>query len=123
MIVTKEIDLSGVHVIFLLYLLRRKNSEKNFCVGCKCCTNFKFSNRHQMALERTLSNCIFGFFSKKIDLPTLFPFYHSKYLSVILNYQSLKFKLFYEVLKILKICKYFTNLRRCFLGVQIMHYE
>ena len=71
-----------------------KISQKKFCVGCKCYTNLKFSNRHNSppngareskippcdSESRTLSTCILRFFSKKIDLPTLFSFYQSHYL-------------------------------------------
>ena len=57
----------------------KKNFKKKFCVGCRCSTNFKFSNRHNSppndareskipsfdSESRTLSSCILRFFSKK----------------------------------------------------------
>ena len=82
-----EIDRNlSVHVEFFTLPIERKNPQENFCVGCSCCTNFKFLNRHNSqpygALEskipsfdsksKTSSNCIL---SEKIDLPTLFSFY------------------------------------------------
>ena len=63
--------------------------SKKFCVGCRCRTNLKFSNRHNSpsngareskipsfdSESKVLSNCILRLFSKKIDLPTLFSFF------------------------------------------------
>ena len=74
---------------FFTLPIETKNFPKKFCVGCKCYTNLKFSNRHNSppnaareskippcdSESRTLSTCILRFFSKKIDLPTLFSFY------------------------------------------------
>ena len=74
---------------FFTLPIETKNFPKKFCVGCKCYTNLKFSNRHNSppnaareskippcdSESRTLSTCILRFVSKKIDLPTFFSFY------------------------------------------------
>ena len=81
-----------------LWRLKQENHPKNFCVGCSCRTNFRFSNRDNIppngakeskippfdSESKTTSNCILKFFSKKIDRPTLFSFYHSLLSSIFL---------------------------------------
>ena len=48
MIVVMKIDknLSSARRIFYSTYCDKKIFQKNFCVGCRCCTKLKFSNRH-----------------------------------------------------------------------------
>ena len=98
-------NLSSARRIFTLPI-ETKKFQKN-CVGCRCRTNLKFSNRYNLppngareskmppfgSKSKTTSNCILRFFREKWP-PTLFSFYHffcqgssiiSKYYLIINN--------------------------------------
>ena len=89
---------------FILPIETKKNLQKFFCVGCRCRTNFKFSNRHNSPPNgageskipsvdsewKTASNCVLRFFSEKIDLPTLFSFYQYSFHPFLLFCMSQK---------------------------------